>query len=106
MTPLHLAAAGGHLEAARLLLDNRAPVSACSRTRTTPLHEAVERSHVDVVALLLERGADPTVKNTGYGTPLQAAQRGTPPSGPGDLAARAAIVRLLKQADEEFKKRQ
>ncbi|MGV8124836.1 MAG: ankyrin repeat domain-containing protein [Candidatus Xenobiia bacterium LiM19] len=103
-TALHLASAGGHLEIVRLLLDRKAPVSACSRTSTTPLHEAVSRNHVEVVKLLLKYGADPTIKDTGYGTPLQMAQRGTVPSNPGDLSVRSAIARLLVQAEADFRK--
>ena len=58
LQPLHLAAKGGHVEAARWMLDHDAPIdSAKERELRTPLHWATQRGHLDLVKLLLERGA-------------------------------------------------
>jgi|GEM_PF-579352 len=103
VTALHIASAGGKLEIVRLLLDRKAPVNACSRTSTTPLHEAVSHNHVETVKLLLKYGADPTIKDTGYGTPLQVAQRRTAPSNPVELSLRSEIARILVKAEADFR---
>jgi hypothetical protein len=57
-TPLHFAATIGHVEIARLLLQNRADVNAKSKYGTTPLHDAAVNGHVDILHLLVENGAD------------------------------------------------
>ena len=78
-TPLHLAAFFGHTEAARLLLDHGAGLSALSRNQLAnmPLHSgAAGRSH-EVCALLVARGADVNARQHGGYTPLhEAAQNG------------------------------
>jgi ankyrin repeat protein len=75
-TPLHLAAANGHAEIARLLLENGAPVNARGGWfNATPLHWAAQGGWVETAALLLEHGADPAVRDTEYeGTPLDWAE--------------------------------
>ena len=55
--PLILAAAKGHHEMVRLLLDRGASVDAADYTGWTALHAAVYGGHTDVVQLLLEHGA-------------------------------------------------
>ncbi|KAJ3003934.1 UNVERIFIED_CONTAM: hypothetical protein HDU68_005425, partial [Siphonaria sp. JEL0065] len=45
-TPLHYAALDGHVDAARLLLDNGAIVNAQDTSKWTPLHFAAENGHV------------------------------------------------------------
>ena len=58
MTPLHEAAYGGHLEAARLLLDRGADVNAKTISRYDPLTFSLLVGTPDVSRLLIERGAD------------------------------------------------
>jgi ankyrin repeat protein len=74
-TPLHLAAFFGHLDAARLLLDEGADVHAVSRNSlaNTPLHAATAGKHDEVALVLLSAGAaSDTVDSGGY-TPRQIA---------------------------------
>ncbi len=54
-TPLFLAAKGGHLECARILLDARANVAAATSAGFTPLFIAALRGKSQVVRLLLEQ---------------------------------------------------
>ena len=69
-TPLHWAAACGHLDLARLLLDRGASVKAADRGRMIPLHYAAEYGHADIVALLMERGAPVNAESIPGYTPL------------------------------------
>jgi hypothetical protein len=57
-TPLHLAAYNGHIEIARLLLQNGAEVNVRNNYGNTPLHCSAYRGHVDILHLLVENGAD------------------------------------------------
>ncbi|SMG22082.1 hypothetical protein SAMN06265784_102162 [Paraburkholderia susongensis] len=61
--PLHYAAANGHDDIVKLLLDRSAYVDAGSPNGTTPLMMAARGGHVSTVKLLLDNGADLTVKN-------------------------------------------
>ena len=61
--PLHYAAANGHDDIVKLLLDHSAYVDAGSPNGTTPLVMAARGGHVSTVKLLLDNGADLTVKN-------------------------------------------
>jgi ankyrin repeat protein len=75
-TPLHLAAFFRHPDAARLLVERRAPVDVVARNEeiaVTPLQSAVTAGEEETAALLLERGADPNFRHGGGFTPLQAA---------------------------------
>ena len=54
-TPLHEACAEGHLESARVLLDNGADIDNKNEDEQTPFHLAAEAGHIDLVELLLER---------------------------------------------------
>jgi uncharacterized protein len=75
-TPLHLAAFFRHPDAARLLVERRAPVDVVARNEdiaVTPLQSAVTAGEVETAALLLARGADPNFEHGGGFTPLQAA---------------------------------
>lgn len=56
--PLHVAAAQGNVEIARLLLDAGAEVDAGDSDLSTALHVAAVRGQLDMVNLLMERGAD------------------------------------------------
>ncbi|MBF0199261.1 MAG: ankyrin repeat domain-containing protein [Planctomycetes bacterium] len=58
VTPLHLAAAGGHKEICELLLENNADINSRDTIGNTPLHKAIEANSLDSVKLLVEKGAD------------------------------------------------
>ncbi|ERF70990.1 hypothetical protein EPUS_03269 [Endocarpon pusillum Z07020] len=84
MRPLHLAArkgylprdfTSGHLEVARMLLDNGARVEHRGMDKWTVLHRAARGGHENLVALLLERGADVLAEDHKGEIPLHAAAR-------------------------------
>jgi len=62
-TPLHYAAASGHLAIMGLLLENHAYIDAESPNGTTPLMMAAQYGSTTAVKLLLDAGADPLLKN-------------------------------------------
>lgn len=78
-TPLIVAAAYGHTEVVKLLLDKGAHVNMGNEGGETALHYAARHGHTKVMQILLEHGADPDGKGTGCGTPLQWAVRGGQP---------------------------
>jgi ankyrin repeat protein len=55
-TPLHLAAATGHKDVAKLLLANKADVNAKDNRDATPLHLATSAGYKDVAELLRQHG--------------------------------------------------
>ncbi|WP_425605895.1 ankyrin repeat domain-containing protein [Paraburkholderia sejongensis] len=61
--PLHYAAANGHDDIVKVLLDHSAYVDAGSPNGTTPLMMAARGGHISTVKLLLDNGADLNVKN-------------------------------------------
>jgi uncharacterized protein len=63
MTPLHWAAVNGHIEIARLLLQNGAEVNAKGYNGSTPLQFAAEEDNVDILHLLVENGANLEAQN-------------------------------------------
>lgn len=76
-TPLHMAAARGQVEKARLLIDAGADVNRRTEidASETPLMEAAFRGQPSTVRLLLEHGADPSMRDTvNDRTPLEIAQ--------------------------------
>ena len=62
-TPLNWAALKGHVEIARLLLQNGAEVNVRDSLDRTPLHYAALFGHVDILHLLVENGADLEAQN-------------------------------------------
>jgi len=55
---LHLAARYGHVDVAKLLIQNEADVNAVCKADMTSLHLATRYGHVDVAKLLIQNGAD------------------------------------------------
>eukprot|EP00906_Rhabdomonas_costata_P031151 RCo044015 len=76
-TPLHHAAAAGHLEVVRQLVNNDASLlSAVPETGATPLHIATQRGHLACVELLLRLGCGPGTTDDRGATALHIAAEG------------------------------
>ncbi len=73
-TPLHLAAANGHVSVARYLIEHGARVNAQDNTGCTPLHYAVSRKHRPLVEFLLGCRADSYLTNLAGQTALEYAR--------------------------------
>jgi ankyrin repeat protein len=93
-TPLHCAAIGGQLEAARILLGLNVEVNSRNDKGSTPLHLASEghperlvEGNPDIVRLLLDHGADAQVRDISGKTASEVA------NGP----RRQEIIQLLSQ---------
>lgn len=71
MTALHWAADRGHVDVAKLLLDNSADVNARDECGQTPLHYAASCGHEAIVKILLQHGADSTLQDSDQLTPEQ-----------------------------------
>ncbi|HJD55231.1 MAG TPA: ankyrin repeat domain-containing protein [Rickettsia endosymbiont of Pyrocoelia pectoralis] len=75
VTSLRIAAAEGHIEVVRILLENEAEPDKGDNNGVTPLWSASREGHVEVAQKLLENGADVN-KADNYGvTPLSIAAR-------------------------------
>ncbi len=71
VSPLHLAAAGGHTDAARILLEGGGRIYAVTpNTERTPLHAAAMANNAALVRLLVEAGADVNARDLSGYTPL------------------------------------
>jgi uncharacterized protein len=81
--PLHSAASSRNLEAARLLLEHRAPVNARQQAGWVPIHAAAQNGDRPMVELLLKHGADPKLANDDGKTPAMVARE----KGHAELAA-------------------
>ncbi|XP_075065069.1 ankyrin repeat domain-containing protein 26 isoform X2 [Mixophyes fleayi] len=60
-TPLHLACAYGHLEAVKLLVENKAKLNLCDNDNRSPLIKAIQCQHENCSTILLEHEADPNL---------------------------------------------
>lgn len=72
-TPLHRACYENHCTIARILLENKAKVSACTKQNWTALHSACRWNCGECAALLLDWGADVNAVTCGGLTPLHLA---------------------------------
>ena len=57
-TALHIAAKNGHVDVAKVLIQNGADVNAVQKDRWTVLDLAVKFGHIDFVKVLIQNGAD------------------------------------------------
>ena len=73
-TALVTAAAEGHTEIVRRLLDHGADVNAVNAFNATPLHEAAVGGHAELVKALIARGADVNATDGNGRTPLERAE--------------------------------
>ena len=92
-TPLHLASEEGHVDVARILVEQGADVTAQDKDGSTPLHRASERGHLDLARFLVEHGANAAAKNKYGWTPLDRA------SERGHLDVKQFLVKLRVGAD-------
>ena len=69
-TPLIVTTVTGQTQAAKLLIENGASLSATNNDGSTALHTAAFFGHPDTVKLLLEYGAEVNARNAVGGTPL------------------------------------
>jgi ankyrin repeat protein len=72
--PLHSAASARNLEAARLLLEHRAPVNSRQQGGWLPIHAAAQNGDRPMVDLLLKHHADPKLANDEGKTPATVAR--------------------------------
>ena len=68
MTPLNVALRFGHLEMAKLLIENEAAVNTADDEGYTSLYYALEHCFYDCARELLKRGADPNDLGNGFST--------------------------------------
>lgn len=91
---LHSVASRGHLEAARILIENGARIDQQSTIDlSTPLHYAVAGGYEEVVSLLLAKGARVDVRNIDERTALHVAAQA------GDAAIIRELMDALKASD-------
>jgi hypothetical protein len=69
-TPLHYAAANGHNDIVKYLLEKGQDISQADNVGLTPLHHAAMRGKVSTVELLLSKGANTEAKDANGNTPL------------------------------------
>ena len=69
-TALWIAAAKGHFDVVRLLIEQNAEVDSRTSTNSTPLRAAAFIGHLDIVRCLVENGADVNARNNFNSTPL------------------------------------
>jgi arylsulfatase A-like enzyme/ankyrin repeat protein len=88
VSPLAMAAMGGDLALAQLLLDSGAKVDVRNKDGATPLHGAAFLGRVELLELWLNHGAAPDTRSASGDTPLTSARA------PWDITA--AIAGILK----------
>jgi len=71
---LSLAAAHGHMDTVKALVDRGADVNAADATGWTPLHAAAYGGHPEIIRYLLDQGALSTADNWYTPTPLGVAE--------------------------------
>ena len=69
-TALWIAAAKGHFDVVRLLIEQNAEVDGRTSTNSTPLRAAAFIGHLDIVRCLVENGADVNARTNFNSTPL------------------------------------
>ena len=69
-TALRVAAAKGHFDVVRLLIEQSAEVDGRTSNNSTPLRAAAVDGHLDIVRCLVENGADVNARNNFNSTPL------------------------------------
>ena len=85
-TLLHKAAAQGHADIIKMLVDKGAYVHATNELRCTPLHAAAMHGQAKAIEYLLERGADPRASDSEGYCPMHYA------AGEGHVAAVDSLV--------------
>ncbi|XP_067416210.1 protein phosphatase 1 regulatory subunit 16A isoform X2 [Emydura macquarii macquarii] len=93
-TLLHVASANGYLEAAELLLEHKASMSAKDNDGWEPLHAAACWGQIHLVELLVAHGADLNGKSVLDETPLDVC---------GDEEVRAKLLELKQKRDTIMK---
>ncbi|MBI5237044.1 MAG: ankyrin repeat domain-containing protein [Deltaproteobacteria bacterium] len=88
-TALHISAARGLADMARILLDRGADVNAKSASGVTPLHIAALNGREKVALILIDKGANTSAKDKRGATPLQYAE----------TKGHSAIIDILKKAE-------
>lgn len=73
-TPLHLSAAGGHLEMTKLLLRRGAQLNAQDRLLRKPLHYAILQGNSELAEVLMKAGADAAEADIDGMSPLSFAE--------------------------------
>ena len=69
-TALWIAAANGHFDVVRLLIEQNAEVDGRTSSNSTPLRAAAFDGHLDIVRCLVENGADVNARTNFNSTPL------------------------------------
>jgi ankyrin repeat protein len=102
-TPLHYAAANGHVKIMKQLLDESAFIDAQSPNGTTPLMMAAMYGSTQAVELLIEEGADLMMKNQLGMSALDFAQKASRPDALEMIgAAMQAKARAERPADGKW----